>query len=291
TIKPVLYGGVVNKVLLNFRPKKMVFSVTGLGSASMSDNIGGKLLWKILKLVYKFIFSAKNTSVIFENSDDQNLFLRFNVVKENSYIVNGAGVDVNEFSPSSDKPNPVKVILVARLLKDKGVREFIDAGCILNEKKVPVELLLVGATDLDNPSSMTDDEIDLASTSGNVQVLGFKTDVAECYRNANIACLPSYREGLPKSLIEAASCGLPIITTDVPGCRQMVHGGENGILVPVKDSVSLAQAIETLVNNADMRINMGIRSREIAEHKYSKETIISSFFCIYDLDEDSCHEL
>ncbi|MBE4330752.1 glycosyltransferase family 4 protein [Vibrio parahaemolyticus] len=159
------------------------------------------------------------------------------------------------------------------------------------KKKVPVELLLVGATDLDNPSSMTDDEIDLASTSGNVQVLGFKTDVAECYRNANIACLPSYREGLPKSLIEAASCGLPIITTDVPGCRQMVHGGENGILVPVKDSVSLAQAIETLVNNADMRINMGIRSREIAEHKYSKETIISSFFCIYDLDEDSCHEL
>ncbi|EGR5587403.1 glycosyltransferase family 1 protein [Vibrio cholerae] len=284
TIKPVLYGGIVNRLLSKNRPVKSIFSVTGLGSASMSQSMKGRLLWKSLNLVYKFIFNVDNSSVIFENADDQDLFIQSGIVSvHKSSIVNGAGVDMVEFSPSCTKSTPVSVILVARLLKDKGVREYIDAGRILKEREVPVELLLVGSIDPENPSSMTDNDIQIASKNGYVKVLGFRSDIAECYRNADIACLPSYREGLPKSLIEATACGLPIITTDVPGCRQMVHGGENGILVPAKNSMLLARAIENMVNNSKMREKMGIRSREIAEERYSYETIISSFLSVYDL--------
>lgn len=284
TIKPVIYGGVINKFLLKHPLKKAIFSVTGLGSASMSQSMKGRLLWKSLNLVYKFIFNVDNSSVIFENADDQDLFIQSGIVNvHKSSIVNGAGVDMVEFSPSCTKSTPVSVILVARLLKDKGVREYIDAGRILKEREVPVELLLVGSIDPDNPSSMTDNDIQMASKNGYVKVLGFRSDIAECYRNADIACLPSYREGLPKSLIEATACGLPIITTDVPGCRQMVHGGENGILVPAKNSILLARAIESMVNDSKMRENMGTRSRVIAEERYSFETIISSFFSVYGL--------
>ncbi|YCO03451.1 glycosyltransferase family 4 protein [Vibrio sp. VNB-15] len=286
TIKPVLYGGVVNKFFLKKAPQKAIFSVTGLGSVSISQHIKGRLLWKTLNLVYKLIFNADNARVIFENSDDQQLFAESGIVNSKvSSIVNGAGVDIEEFSPSSKESTSVSVIFVARLLKDKGVREYIDAGRILKEREVPVELLLVGSIDPANPSSMTDHEIELASKNGYVNVLGFRSDIAECYRNANIACLPSYREGLPKSLIEAAASGLPIITTHVPGCRQMVHGGENGILVPEKNSILLAEAIEKLAYDSEMRTKMGIRSREIAELKYSKETIQFSFFDIYGISD------
>lgn len=286
TIKPVLYGGVVNKIFLKKAPEKAIFSVTGLGSVSISQHVKGQLLWKTLTLIYRFIFNADNVRVIFENCDDRNLFLESGIVNNKvSSIVNGAGVDMEEFSPSSREPTPIRVILVARLLKDKGVREYIDAGRILKEREVPVELLLVGSIDPANPTSMTDNEIELAAKNGYVKVLGFRSDIAECYRNADIACLPSYREGLPKSLIEAVACGLPIITTDVPGCRQMVHGGENGIIVPEKNSILLAEAIEKLAYSSEMRTKMGFRSRQIAELKYSKETIQSSFFDIYGIGD------
>ena len=286
TIKPMLYGGLVNKFLLRNRPNKVIFSVTGLGSASMSLSFKGRLLWKALNYIYRIIFNVSNARVVFENHDDKKLFIEYGIVNEwRSSIVDGAGVDMGEFFPGSNAPNLVSIILVARLLKDKGVREYIDAGRILKENDVPVELLLVGSTDPDNPSSMAVNEIELASNRGYVKVLGFRSDIAECYRSASVACLPSYREGLPKSLIEAAACGLPIITSDVPGCRQMVHGGENGILVPEKNSILLAKAIENLVYDSELRTKMGIRSREIAEIKYSKETIQSSFFDIYGIGD------
>ncbi|NRB68594.1 MAG: glycosyltransferase family 4 protein [Vibrio sp.] len=288
TIKPVLYGGIVNRVFVNKRPKKVIFSITGLGSSSMSQDISGRLLWKCIKIVYKFVLQCGNSLTVFENDDDRNFFSEsINVLKYTSRIVNGAGVDISEFSPSNDKNEKMTVILVARLLKDKGIREYIEAGRILKESNEDVELQLIGKTDLANPSSMTDDEIELAHNNRYILYKGYRKDIANCYQEAHIACLPSYREGLPKSLIEAISCGLPIVTTDVPGCRQMVHGGSTGLLVPEKDAISLAKAIKRLLDDRDTRESMGRKSRDLAISRYSKEKIAESFFEIYGLMDGS----
>ncbi|KJY78462.1 hypothetical protein TW78_02615 [Vibrio coralliilyticus] len=284
TIKPVLYGGIINRVLCNKRPQKVIFSITGLGSSSMSQDFGGKLLWKFIKILYNFVLRCDNSLTVFENSDDRDLFSEsIKILKYNSRIVDGAGVDITEFSPSNNKSKKLTVILVARLLKDKGIREYIEAGRILKENNEGVELQLVGHTDLANPSSMTDDEIELAHNNNYIRYKGYRKDIANCYRKAHIACLPSYREGLPKSLIEAISCGLPIVTTDVPGCRQMVHCGANGLLVPKKDSISLAKAIKQLLDDRDTRESMGRKSRDLAVSRYSKEKIVESFLEIYGL--------
>ena len=286
TIKPILYGGIVRKFLNLSSPNKMVASVTGLGSSSMSQGFLNKLLWTGLKRAYKIALSTCDTKVIFENSDDRDLFVKNDIIStEISFLVNGAGVDINEFSPSLNKHEVVTVIFVARLLKDKGVREYIDAGRILKELKVNARLLLVGSVDKSNPSSMSEEEISVANKNGYIEALGHRTDIAHCYQIAHIACLPSYREGLPKSLIEAAACGLAIITTDVPGCRQMVTQDKNGMLVSVKDSHSLAMAIKTLAQSDDKIKSMGGESRKIAERIYSYESVIASFFKIYDFEK------
>lgn len=282
TIKPVLYGGGVSKIFSPFRKTKIISSITGLGSASMAQSRKGKMLWSFLKMLYRLSLSGKKTKVLFENEDDRAFFLDSKIVTQSqTEIINGAGVDVNEFSPRSPNSSLTLVVFVARLLRDKGVDEYITAGKILKELNVPVELLLIGSTDPNNPSSMSDEDIAEANEKKYIKALGFRTDIAKCYQNAHIACLPSYREGLPKSLIEAAACGLPIITTDVPGCRQMVHNGKNGVLVPAKNSHALAMAIKDLVENSGKRKKMGQESRNIAESKYSNEMIIESFFRVY----------
>jgi len=287
TIKPIIYGGIVGKLSKWVPSERMVASVTGLGSSSMSKKISGKILWKVLSLTYKYVFSSDAMNVIFENTDDRHLFVKNRIVQEgNSFIVNGAGIDIHEFSPSPIKFDRVTVILVARYLKDKGIQEYIDAGRILKESKVDVDLLLVGAVDPLNPSSMTQNEIDFADSMGYIKNLGYRTDIALYYQKSHIACLPSYREGLPKSLIEATACGLPIITTDVPGCRQVVTHSKNGLLVPVKNVVALADAIKNLATNKNKVTDMGIEGRIIAEKIYSYESVIASFFEIYGFSKN-----
>lgn len=283
TIKPIIYGGLVNKIFKFIRIEKTVASITGLGSASLSDSIKGKVLWKCIVSVYKFVLSLNSTSVIFENEDDRKLFLNNNITPlSRSFLVNGAGVDVLEFVPKDTNNKPLIVVLVARLLKDKGVQEYIDAGKILKENKCSVKLQLVGSIDKFNMSSMKQDDIEYANNCGYIEYLGQRSDIAEIYKNADIACLPSYREGLSKSLIEASSCGLAIITTDVPGCRQIVSNN-NGILVPAKNVTSLVSAIQYMVDNPEDMLLMGKRSREMAVNKFGYKVIINSFFDIYNL--------
>lgn len=283
TVKPIIYGGLVNKLFKSIRTEKTVASITGLGSASLSDSIKGKLLWKCIVSVYKFVLSLYSTSVIFENEDDRNLFLNNDIIPSNrSFLVNGAGVDVLEFSPKNTNNKPLIVVLVARLLKDKGVQEYIEAGKKLKESKCNVKLQLVGSIDEFNISSMKQGDIEHANNCGYIEYLGQRSDVAEIYKNSDVACLPSYREGLSKSLIEASSCGLAIITTDVPGCRQIVSNN-NGILVPARNVKSLVSAIQYMVDNPEEMSVMGKRSREMAVNKFGYEVIINSFFDIYNL--------
>ncbi|GAD28982.1 glycosyl transferase, group 1 family protein [Photobacterium leiognathi lrivu.4.1] len=283
TIKPILYAGLSNLFSKSNRSLN-VYSVTGLGSASLSESFKGKLFWFFLLSLYKLAFIQKNTVGVFENEDDKLTFIKDKVLLDkNSFLVNGAGIDTKKYVPNENKLNSTnkEVLLVARMLKDKGIREFIEAAEILYKRKSNCKMSLVGDIDPENISSLSLNEINEAVKEGYVVYLGYQSDILSLYQNADVACLPSYREGLPKSLIEAASCGLPIITTDVPGCRQMVDNGKNGILVEVKNSLALANSIEFLLNNTDLLIDMGNNSRKIAVEKFDYKHVLNSFMNIY----------
>ncbi|NRB79281.1 MAG: glycosyltransferase family 4 protein [Saccharospirillaceae bacterium] len=283
TVKPIIYGGLINRLFKSCRANKSIASITGLGSASLSTTLKGKLLWKIIVVVYKFVLSLVTTKVIFENEDDQSLFLKNKIISsDRAYLVNGAGIDTSVFVPGNTENQSLKVVLVARLLKDKGIQEYISAGEILQHRGCNVTLQLVGSVDKFNISSMNEADITYANNQGYVEYLGQRSDISYIYKKADIACLPSYREGLSKSLIEAASSGLAIITTNVPGCRQMVSN-DNGILVPAKDAYALADAIEYMIKHPDEMKQMGAKSRVMAVNKFDSKIIINEFFKIYEL--------
>lgn len=291
TIKPILYGSIADKFRFKSGVSKLIASVTGLGSSSLSTNSLDKCLWHFIQSAYKFSFLSEKVNVIFENSDDMKQFCDLKLVPQHRcFLVNGAGVDTEKFSPSLEKNDDFSVILVARLLKDKGIREYIAAGKEIKTLKVPIRLLLVGSVDHNNPSSMSTNEIQDAHDKGYIEYLGFRTDIAELYKSSHIACLPSYREGLPKSLIEATSCGLPIVTTDVPGCRQLVANHKNGFLIPPRDSNALAECLIHLHHNKDLLDDMGKASRMLAERKFGYDQVLASFFEIYNSAGDFRNE-
>ncbi|SJZ75574.1 glycosyltransferase family 4 protein [Photobacterium toruni] len=283
TIKPVLYGSFISKINPLIK-SNVVTSITGLGSLSLSKNRKDAVLWGLIEKLYKFSLSTSRTKVIFENNDDMNFFIEKGISNErNSFVVNGAGVDLDIFNISHEKYDVTTIILVSRLLKDKGISEYIEAGKILKDEGVNVRLLLVGDIDNNNPSTMSEKEIKDAHKKGYIDWVGFQNDIAKYNKLSHIACLPSYREGRPKSLIEATACGLPIITTDVPGCRQMVDDGLNGIIVPVRNAVKLADAIKTLSSSPEMMDAMGNYSRLISEKIYGHNAIKEQFHNIYGI--------
>ncbi|MDN3679435.1 glycosyltransferase family 4 protein [Vibrio tapetis subsp. quintayensis] len=284
TIKPVLYSGLLTKIFKSIRPSRAVFSITGLGSLSLSESTKAKALWRIVESVYKLALSQPQATVVFENSDDRALFVSADIVpEERTALVNGAGIDTQYFLPQESTGQFPIVVFLARMLKDKGAREFIEAARILKHRHVDVVMKMVGGVDDENISSLKEAELTAAHNDGVIEFLGHRTDVKEIYQQADIACLPSYREGLPKSLIEAASCGLAIVTSDTPGCRQLIDiNAPNGLLVPVKQAENLADAIQTLVEDDALRQSFGVRSREIAEEKYDYSSVLASFDTLYN---------
>jgi glycosyltransferase involved in cell wall biosynthesis len=282
TVKPIIYAGFVNLCL---RRNKINFinSVTGLGFTFLGEGAIGKIKKNLMKLLYRIALIKGNAKVIFENKDDLNLFISHRIVNaKQSFLVNGAGVDLSLYKSKGIFSEKLRVTMVARLLKDKGVRELIKAGQILKQNKAPVQLLLVGDCDFSNPASMKKEDIQEAHDLGYINWLGFKNDIAEVYRNTDVAILPSYREGLPKSLTEACAAGLPIITTDTPGCREVVIDGENGFLVPLKDSDSIVSKIEFFEKNRYAIEKMGQKSRALAEDKFDVNKVLDSFNDIYN---------
>ncbi|PMH32827.1 hypothetical protein BCU70_21145 [Vibrio sp. 10N.286.49.C2] len=284
TIKPVLYSGLLTRFFKGICPSRMVFSITGLGSLSLAQSMKARLLWSTVETAYKWVLSQPRSVAVFENSDDRALFIENGIVpKQRTALVNGAGIDTHYYVPSALINNPPVVVFLARMLKDKGAREYIEAARILKDRNVDVVMRMVGGLDAANISSLKGAELTAAHDDGAIEYLGHRSDVKDIYQGADIACLPSYREGLPKSLIEAASCGLAIITSDTPGCRQLVDSEEpNGLLVPVKDSRALADAVQLLVEDKALRVLYGERSRKMAMAKFDYESVLASFDVIYE---------
>tara|TARA_B110000008_G_scaffold279902_1_gene329472 strand:+ start:1050 stop:2177 length:1128 start_codon:yes stop_codon:yes gene_type:complete len=278
TIKPVLYGTLVSK----FLPKKpIVNTITGLGYLFISQKKIHIFFQRVLLLVYRVIFSSKIVYTIFENKDDANLFIDFKVVNNrNIIIIRGAGVDIEKIKPSKSKTKRISIVLVARMLWDKGIGEFVEAARVV-KANYDVSFVLVGGEDIENPKGISKKILKEWADEGIVDWKGFSTEVDRILNDADIACLPSYREGLPKFLIEAAAAGLPIVTTDVPGCREVVKNNVNGIIVPPKNSKLLSEALIKLIKDNQARHKMGLQSRKFAEEEFSLSLIIKETLGFY----------
>ena len=280
TMKPVIYGGGLARLL---RVPAVVNAVTGLGYLFLIDGTLARLQRSIIKHLYKFALGHSNGRAIFQNPDDLNLFLGDRLVdQDRSIIIKGTGVDMDKFRVLPEPADRPVVMFPARVIGDKGIHEFVAAAKVLKSRGQRAQFVIVGRTDPDNPTDVGESKIREWERDGLVEWWGFSDDMADTLPKANVVCMPSYREGLPRVLIEAAACGRPIVTTDVPGCREIVNDGENGILVPVRDDTATADAIEKILIDPNLRQRMAARSRAIAEAEYALQAFVTNTFTVYD---------
>lgn len=277
TIKPVLYGGIVSRFL---NINKKIFSISGLGFIFIKQGLKASLVRNIIRTIYKFAFGGKNSHVIVQNPDDKDVINSMSDIPIT--LIRGSGVDLTKYHYIEEKNKKTKISMACRLLKDKGVFEYIEAAKILKNKSLDVEFELYGDIDLHNPASLTDKDFRKIKDDGFVKVYGFSSDISSIFSNSNIVVLPSYREGLPKVLIEAAACGRAVVTTDVPGCRDAMESNHTGLLCKVRDSKSLADAIEKLILDKELRNSMGREGRKLAENEFDINTVVKKHFEIYE---------
>ena len=278
-LKPVVTGTFGE---LLGRQGVVINALVGMGYIFTSTDTRASVVKPFLSRILKSLLRSKPVHVVIENPDDLNSLVDEGFVRQSQIsLIRGAGVDLNAFPFHPEVVGPVVVTLVSRILRDKGVLEFIDAASQLKSRVPEVVFQIVGEPDLGNPSAIPQSEIDSWESLPNVKYLGRRSDIADILKGSHIVCLPSYREGLPKSLLEALSCGRPIITTDVPGCREVCNDGVNGLLIPARDSIALSHAIEKLALNQDLRQAMGRAGRVRAESEFSNEIVCAQTLDLY----------
>jgi len=281
TAKPVIYAGMAMR---NF-PKISFFPlITGLGYGfTEGDGIKRKLIRQLMIVLYrKGLKSAK--SIIFQNSDDEKLFYKLKIIFRNmsSHIVHGSGVDLDLY-PYSPLPKKPIFLMLARLLIDKGVREYAEAACIVKAQFPKAIFQLAGRLD-SNPSTISSNELNFWINEGFIEYLGEISSVQKSIASCRFYVLPSYREGTPRSVLEAMATGRPVITTDTPGCRETVIHEKNGLLVSPKNSKSLANAMVQLLEETEDKIqNMGRESFILAKDKYDVEKVNKDIINILNL--------
>jgi len=278
-LKPVLYGSLAASLA---GVPAVVNTLTGLGHVFTEQSERLALLRRLISMGCRRAFRHRHLRVVFQNPDDRAVFIRDGIIPaDQTTIIKGSGVDVSVFAPSPEPDGIPVVILASRMLWDKGVAQFVEAAQILKAEGVKATFALVGPPDPDNPASISWEQLQLWKESGNVEWWGLRKDMPEILAKSHIVCLPSYREGIPRILIEAAACGRPIVTTDAPGCRELVRPAENGLIVPVQDTPALVTALRTLIQNPDMRKAMGNSSRQLAVQEFDIELVIGQYRSIY----------
>jgi len=278
-LKAVLYGSLAARLA---RTEVVVNALTGLGYLFIARDFKRRLLRRGVMLGLKVAFRQRRHRLILQNHDDPQVFLEASVVKrEEIAVIRGSGVDLSLFTPGLKPPGRLRVLLVSRMLWDKGVGEFVAAAREHRLRGGGAEFVLVGDSDPGNPASVPVAQLEAWAREGVVSWLGHRSDVARLLADAHIVCLPSYREGLPKVLIEAAACGCAMVASDVPGCREIVRHGENGLLVPVRDGLALAEAVLTLAGDAQLRKRMAEQGRRLAEREFSVERVVGETLSLY----------
>lgn len=280
-LKTILWGTLAAKLS---RVHGVVNAVSGLGIFFSVEN--KSLLSKVLPKVLRFSHRRNNLAVIFQNDEDKFLFLKHHIIKENqAYMIKGSGVNLQQFcyTPEPDS-GKIKILLTARMIVEKGIFILTDAAIRLKEKyQDKVQFLLCGGLD-DNPKAIKEDELKNVCDGEYIQWLGYRTDVLRLLKDCHIVAFPSYyKEGLPKSLIEAAAIGRPIITTNSIGCKETVIEGYNGYLIPIRDSITLADRLDLLIEDKELRQKMGRNSRCLAEKDFSIENVVTKHMEIYKI--------
>jgi glycosyltransferase involved in cell wall biosynthesis len=279
--KAIFYGSLA--ALMSPHRPAIVNAPVGMGYVFSSKDWLARFLRPCLRLGYRLLLNPRRSRVIFENPDDAGWLVDNGVVRSSdAVVIRGAGVDVRRFRPAPAPAGPPVVALVARMLRDKGIYEFVEAAHRLHDAGVNARFVLIGVPDPENPASVPVEQLRSWHGQKGVEWWGFQEDMPSTWRQVHIACLPSsYREGLPKALIEAAACGLPIVTTDAVGCREVVKNGDNGLLVPAGDVPALAKALRILIADEDLRSRMGKRSRARAEGEFTSEQVIAQTLGVY----------
>ena len=280
TIKPVLYGSIAARLA---GVPALVAAVSGLGYVFTRD--GGRFdpVRAAVLALYRLAFAHPNSRVIFQNDADREVLDKVGVVRPDQVaMIRGSGVDLSVFQASPEPDGPIRVVMAARLLRDKGVGEFVAAARLSAARYPAMRWILAGSPDRGNPASVTEGDIEAWRREGVVDCVGERDDVPTLYRNAHIVVLPSYREGLPKSLVEAAACARAVVTTDVPGCRDAIEAGVTGLLVPVRDARALAEAVWGLADDPARRRAMGVAGRRLAERAFDVREIQRAHLAIYE---------
>lgn len=278
--KPILYGSVAARVV---NIPLYVNAFAGLGFVFLQKNKFISILIKsAFILAYRFVFHSRAAFAIFQNPEDKHLFEKLKIVKKNrSTLIRGAGVNISRYRFSKEPEGRVTILLGSRMLWDKGIGELIQAVKILHEKKINFHVLLAGIPDPANPNSVHTKTLQKWHNQGIVEWMGYQNDMSHLLSRVHIATLPSYREGVPKFLIEAAACGRPIVTTDVPGCREIVHHNKNGLLVPPKNYNALADSLLKLINDSALRKKMGSCGRAMVIKSFSEKIVAEKTMAFY----------
>jgi len=269
TVKPVIYGAFAARLA---GVPRFYALITGLGHAFMNEKAGGLLRRLVQRLYAAALKNAK--TVFFQNPDDEALFRSISILCRNtpSQIVNGSGVDILSYAETGFPPGPPCFLLIARLLGEKGVREYAAAARRVRASHPHVRCRLVGWID-ENPSAISQQELDGWIQEGSIEYLGRLEDVRPAIAQSSVYVLPSYREGTPRTVLEAMAMGRPVITTDAPGCRETVRHGVNGYLVPVGAVDELAEAMLQFVNDPQLVQSMGRASRRLVQEKYDVDKV------------------
>jgi glycosyltransferase involved in cell wall biosynthesis len=280
-LKPVLYGSLAANLA---GVPAVVNTLTGLGFIFTDQSKKTVPVRKWVEMGCRRAFRHPNLRVIFQNPDDRAVFIRKGIVTgEQAAVIKGSGVDLSLYRPSAEPEGLPIVILASRMLWDKGVAQFVEAARILKSEGVQARFALAGEPDPENPATIPHEQLEIWRESGEIEWWGLQEsqNMPGVLAKSHIVCLPSYREGIPRILIEAAASGRPIVTTDAPGCRELVRPGVNGIIVPSRDASSLAGALRFLIENPEARIAMGANNREVAVQEFSQELVIAQFMTVY----------
>ena len=280
-MKPVIYGSIAARVA---GVPAVVNAMAGLGYLFSSDSTMAHILRPVIKGLFRFLLKNERTTVILQNPDDVEVMCGSGAVnKENVRLILGSGVDTEEYRREPESGDVPIVLLASRLLWDKGVGEFVEAASVLKKEGVLARFVLAGEGDDENPGSISKTQLNTWQEQGDVECWGRRSDMPTVLAESHIVCLPSnYGEGVPKVLIEAAACGRPIVTTDTPGCREIVKDGVNGILVPIRDVAALVRAIRTLLDSPDLRSRMGHEGRQLVKRKFSIEIVLDETLAVYE---------
>ncbi|GAA1966028.1 glycosyltransferase family 4 protein [Terrabacter lapilli] len=280
-LKPVVYGSIAS--IFGGRPR-VINLIAGLGSGFAKQGRSAHALRLAILGLLRVAVSASGSHVVVQNEDDLEELVKGKVVApRNASLIRGSGVDTEAFHPTTRPDRVPVVVLPSRLLRSKGVEDFVDSARRLLAQGVVARFVLVGTPDPNNRNSVTADQIAGWDAEGSVEIWGWRNDMPTVFASADIVCLPTrYREGIPKSLIDAASCGLPLVATNTPGCRDIVRHGLNGYTVNVDDADSLDSSLKKLIADRSMRLRMGAESRALVESEFAEEIVLAQTLSLYE---------